>query len=306
MSSEMPRVNEAFGAATAALPRISVVTPSYNQSQFLEQTILSVLDQKYPNLEYVIIDGGSTDGSVEIIRKYEAHLSYWVSEPDHGQYDAINKGFARTTGEVMAWLNSDDKYTPWTLQVVGGIFGSLPQVEWLTTLYPLIWDEHGCANVCVRQDQHTYEGFFRGYGIPSIDGACYPKESIQQESTFWRRSLWERTGRQVDATSQLAADFDLWARFYKQAELYAVGTPLGGYRAHENQKTASRFQNYVDEAKQILASHGGRYHNDDESRYPAFLRRISSGIARRLRLRPPAATTRMCVHTGREGGWTTT
>jgi len=85
-------------------PKISIITPSYNQAEFLEETILSVLNQNYPNLEYMIIDGGSNDGSVEIIRKYEKYLTYWISEPDNGQYDAINKGFSRSTGDIMAWI----------------------------------------------------------------------------------------------------------------------------------------------------------------------------------------------------------
>src|SRR5712672_634542 len=112
-------------------PKISLVTPSFNQGSFLEETIRSVLDQNYPNLEYVVIDGGSTDGSVEIIKKYERRLTWWISAPDGGQYEAINKGFARTTGEIMAWLNADDKYLPWTLSVVGDLMSTLPQVEWL-------------------------------------------------------------------------------------------------------------------------------------------------------------------------------
>src|SRR5215212_7784658 len=120
--------------ADGAPPRISIVTPSFNQGRFLRETMQSVLGQGYPNLEYVVIDGGSTDESVDIIRGHEQQLAAWVSEKDAGQYDAINKGFARTSGEVMAWLNSDDKYTPWALPVVGEIFAQLPEVKWLTTL----------------------------------------------------------------------------------------------------------------------------------------------------------------------------
>src|SRR5215204_5758135 len=110
------------------LPKISIVTPSYNQAEFIEETILSVINQNYPNLEYIVIDGGSTDGSVEIIKKYEQYFSYWVSEPDKGHADALNKGFAKATGEVMAWINSDDKYFPWTFATVAEVYSQFPEV----------------------------------------------------------------------------------------------------------------------------------------------------------------------------------
>ena len=110
-------------------PKISIVTPSYNQAEFLERTILSVLNQDYPNLEYIIIDGGSTDGSVEIIKKYEKYLAYWVSEKDKGQSDAINKGFQKSTGDILAWLNSDDTYLSGTLFKVVKAFQENPNAD---------------------------------------------------------------------------------------------------------------------------------------------------------------------------------
>ena len=130
------------------LPSISIVTPSYNQAAFLDETIRSVLGQKYDGLEYVVIDGGSSDGSVAVLERHAPSLSYWVSEPDGGQYDAIAKGFSKTSGEVMGWLNSDDQYTPWAFSIVGEIFARFPEIEWLTTLYPIWWDQSGRAVHC--------------------------------------------------------------------------------------------------------------------------------------------------------------
>lgn len=226
------------------LPKISIVTPSFNQAQFIERTIESILSQKYPNLEYIIIDGGSTDGSVEIIKKYQAYLHYWCSEPDAGQYDAINKGFQHSTGEIMAWLNSDDMYFPWTLKTVASIMSELSVVEWLTTL---------------QVSRCDWNGFYRefdtlaGYSKEAFLDSCYLSISfIQQESTFWRRSLWQQAGGQIPTKFNLAGDFALWAEFFYHAELYGTTSPLGCFR-HQNNQKSKQLEQYVTEAKQVLS-----------------------------------------------------
>jgi len=128
---------------TDGLPTISLVTPSLNQGRFLGDCIRSILDQDYPALDYAVVDGGSADESAHIARGFEDRLAWWVSEPDGGQYEAINKGFARSTGEIMGWLNADDMHLPWTLSIVGEIFARFPDVHWLTTRYPLVFDAAG-------------------------------------------------------------------------------------------------------------------------------------------------------------------
>jgi glycosyltransferase involved in cell wall biosynthesis len=241
---------------TYGLPKVSIVTPSLNQAEFLEEAMLSVLSQKYPNVEYILIDGGSTDGSVDIIRKYEGRLAYWISERDQGQYDAINKGFSKTTGDIMAWLNSDDKYTPWAFQVVSEIFSLFPEVEWITSLYPLRVDKNGAVVDCSHRDGYSRKGFYRGEHMEGT--GYYTKGWIQQESTFWRRSLWERAGGHLDLSLNFAGDFELWARFYKHSDLYGVGAPISGFRKHGDQKTAKYSDSYVKEAKEVLSRYGGR------------------------------------------------
>ena len=191
-------------------PRLTIVTPSFNQGEFLEETIKSVLDQEYENLEYIVVDGGSTDRSVSIIKKYSHRLAHWVSEPDEGQYHAINKGFARATGEIMAWLNSDDKYLPWTLSVVADIFSAFPEVEWLTSVHPLQWNSHGQAVAVDFTGALSRHSFLQGNNFP-VEGSI-GRRWIQQESTFWRRSLWERAGGRLDQSLAMAADFSFSAR----------------------------------------------------------------------------------------------
>src|SRR5581483_4951537 len=137
---------------TSSYPRISIVTPSYNQGAYLEATIRSILDQQYPNLEYIIMDGGSTNGSVDIIQKYESQLAYWVSQRDRGQNHAI--------GDIYAYLNSDDMYFPWTFATVGQIFSQLAEVQWLTSRTTMVVDRDGDPVMTNNAIQHTRRRFY--------------------------------------------------------------------------------------------------------------------------------------------------
>ena len=226
------------------LPRISIVTPSFNQGEFLEECIDSVLGQNYPNLEYVIMDGGSTDNSVEIIKKYEKYLAYWQSKPDGGQYAAINDGFSKTTGEIMAWLNSDDKYHDRSFYVVACLFATQQHAEWVTGR-PTFWDKNG--------DLAEIYDYLPTYCRSDFLDKKYNDPFIQQESTFWRRALWERAGGRVRADLGYAGDLELWVRFFRLTELYTIDALLSGYRGHGNQKAALSMDRYVEEAEKVLA-----------------------------------------------------
>ncbi len=225
------------------IPTISIVTPSYNQGEFLEECIDSVLSQNYPALEYVIMDGGSTDNSVEIIKKYEKYLTYWQSCQDKGQYDAINEGFKKTNGEIMGWLNSDDKYHPRAFFKVAFIFSKNKGVEWITGR-PTKWDKNGNVSFILFDflPKFSREKYLKGYK------ACF----IQQESTFWRRSLWEKAGSRIRTDLKYAGDLELWIRFFRFAPLYTVDTLLGGYREHGNQKATLYMNRYIEEAEKVL------------------------------------------------------
>ncbi len=235
--------------------KFSIITPSFNQARFLDVAMLSVLSQP-GEIEYVVMDGGSTDGSREIIERHASRLAHWQSAQDGGQYDAITRGFARATGEVMAWLNSDDLYTPGALAVVEQVFARFPEVQWLTTCAQVRWDAEGRIARVLNVPGYSREGFLAGEHLPS--GGHFSVGWIQQESTFWRRSLWEKAGAQIGAGFPLAGDFELWARFFKYAELYAVEVPLGGFRFHGDQKTGGDRADYMREAERALAAHDGR------------------------------------------------
>ena len=219
-------------------PKITIVTPSLNQAHYIEQTILSVLNQNYPNLEYIIIDGGSTDGSVEIIKKYADKLAYWISEPDKGMYDAIQKGFDKSTGEIMAWLNSDDLYHPKAFFSVANIFQSFPNIKWLTGI-AVSFDEVGSVihvTDVPRWSKYRYYNTNEGY--------------IQQESTFWNRELWDKIGAKINTNCRYAGDFDLWMRFFDYEKLYYIPTLIGGFRERSSiQLSKDSYSLYLAEAR---------------------------------------------------------
>lgn len=212
-------------------PKISIVTPNLNYSVYLEQTIRSVLLQNYPNIEYIIIDGGSSDSSVEIIKKYEKQLAYWVSEPDQGHYDAINKGFKEATGDIFAWINSDDMYSPYAFWIVGSIYYELREkVKWISGLRG-IWNDKNVLMSLRNASRYNRNFIKRGW----FEGRCLGW--IQQESCFWSKDLWFECGGYVKSDMKLAGDFELWLRFAENAELYTVNAWLGGFRRHKHQKT---------------------------------------------------------------------
>jgi glycosyltransferase involved in cell wall biosynthesis len=207
-----------------------MVTAVYNGEKYLEDTIRSILYQNYPNLEYFIVDGGSTDGTVEVIRKYEKEISGWISEPDRGMYHALNKGFARTSGEIMGWLNCSDKLHTGGLAVVGSVFRKLPEVEWITGL-PSGFTEEGMTSVVELPRRWSRYRFLAG-----------ANRYIMQETTFWRRGLWQKAGGFLDDSGRcgVVADFELWVRFFRHARLYPVHALIGGYRNHPDSLALQR------------------------------------------------------------------
>jgi glycosyltransferase involved in cell wall biosynthesis len=221
--------------------KISIVTPNYNQGDFLERTIVSVLAQGYDNLEYIIIDGGSTDNSVSIIKKYESRLAYWVSEEDGGMYDAINKGFARSTGDILGWLNSDDILFPGSLKTVDEAFSSLSSVHWITGM-PASIDE---------QDRIISFQPVQSWSRLKILAGQY--KWIQQESTYWRRTLWDKAGGRLDPGYSLAGDFELWTRFFRYEDLHSIHISMAGFRKRsQHQKSLENLGEYRAQVVDIL------------------------------------------------------
>ncbi|MBP9669857.1 glycosyltransferase [Candidatus Woesebacteria bacterium] len=212
------------------LPLISIVTPSFNQAQFIRATINSVLSQDYPNLEYFVVDGGSTDGTVEILKSYGKKLN-WVSEKDHGQTDAINKGLRKCKGEVMAYLNSDDIYLPGTLKRVGEYY-SRTGADWITGDCLTI-DEDGKpshANGIISLYKRFLMLLYSPLTLRIADSM------LPQPSTFWSRKAWEKVG-EFNEKYHYVMDYDYWLRMSKWYKPHDLKVPLSGFRFQQDSKS---------------------------------------------------------------------
>jgi glycosyltransferase involved in cell wall biosynthesis len=226
------------------LPKISIITCSFQQAKFLERTILSVIDQNYPHLEYIVLDGGSTDGSVEIIRKYERHLAFWTTEKDGGQSAAINRGLKMATGDIVGWLNSDDTLAAKSLGRIGNFYATRPRAE---LLYGHTWqiDEHDRV-------------LRRLVSVPTSASELifFNRNIICQPGTTWRRRLHEQLGY-LDESLHLLMDNDWWIRVAKVAKLHCVPWHLGNLRMHADTKTSTR--NSERELRVLADRHGTEF-----------------------------------------------
>jgi regulator of replication initiation timing len=226
------------------LPRISLVTPSYNQADYLETTIRSVLQQNYPNLEFIIIDGGSTDHSLDIIHYYASHLTAWVSEPDGGQSHAINKGMAKATGEILGWINSDDFLLPGALHHVAQALQGAIRKEAIAPAWgvgrTLMVEPSGQPTYCRMPLDITYEGVLN-----------WLFHWFPQQSTFWTRSLWEQAGP-LDESLHYVMDFELWLKMLKVVTPKLLPVTLASYRHHPAAKCVSHLERVEQEILQVL------------------------------------------------------
>ena len=222
---------------------VSIVTPSFNQARFLEETIQSVLSQNYPHIEYMVVDGGSTDHSAEIIRRYEDSLAWWVSEPDQGQTDAINKGFLRAHGDILAWINSDDTYYPEAVSEAVEYLASHPEVGMVYGDAALV-DETGKILGHFPARQTSYRKLRRGY------------VHIPQQAAFFRGDLWHQVGP-LDPSFYFAMDYDLWVRLAKISSLKYQPRMWANFRLHEQGKSVASDDRCYPEMLRVHFREGG-------------------------------------------------
>lgn len=215
------------------------MTPSFNQGRFLGATIESIISQRYPKLEYIVVDGGSRDESLNVLKTYSTRITRWVSEADKGHADALMKGFRWTSGDIMGWINSDDMLAPGSLSIVGELFESFPEMKWLMGL-PTVWDNSGRPVQTVVRRRNRLDHLRGRFGI-------------QQESCFWRRELWERAGAKLDASYGLMIDSELWSRFFEHADLWHLDAVLGGYRWHGENRAVQEHDRASEETRRAFA-----------------------------------------------------
>lgn len=226
-------------------PKISVVTVTYNSAATLEETILSVLNQTYHNIEYIIIDGGSTDGTVDIIKKYADRFAYWISEPDSGMYDALSKGFKKATGDILCWLNADDLFYKEALSTVADFFSQNQNINWVKG-YNVNYNEKSQITSVSVPIHISNKLLKRGFYQPK-----FRMPFIQQESTFWRSTLMSEVDIEKFKKFKLAGDYFLWYSFSDKNELHFISSYLGGWRRVKGQ-LSSNMTDYMNEVNSFV------------------------------------------------------
>ena len=245
---------------TIEQPLVSIITPSFNQAQFLERTIQSVLMQKYPRIEYIIVDGGSTDGSVDIIKNYQSRIAWWVSEQDKGQTDAINKGFNRATGDILAWINSDDTYyNPDAVTEAVDYLMKNPETALVYADCNFV-DEEDRLIGKFKSAQTDYRRLREGY------------VHIPQQTMFFRAKYWKELGP-LDPSFYFAMDYDLWTRIAAKAPLkYLTGHVWANFRIHTSSKTNVGDERGWQEMLRVHYRDGGSFFAPIVAKY--YLRKI--------------------------------
>jgi glycosyltransferase involved in cell wall biosynthesis len=230
------------------------VTPSFNQGAFIEETILSVLNQGYPDVEHIVVDGGSTDGTLDVLDRYRDRLAVCRSEPDRGQSHALNKGLALVTGEIVTWLNSDDMLAPGALGAIALAFERSG-----ADMVAGICEIHSAGRVFHRHLTSCRDGLLPLEDLLDLEGRWLNGQFFYQPEVFFRRAIWEHAGGFVDGALHYSMDYDLWVRFaLAGAQLHVIGRPIALYRAHEQQKTALA-ERYRPELERVRARYRTRH-----------------------------------------------
>lgn len=273
-------------------PKISIVTPSYNQGPFIEETIRSVLLQGYPNFEYIIIDGGSTDNTLELIRKYEPWLTYWTSEPDEGQAQAINKGFQHATGSWLAWLNSDDLYLPNALWRVAQTVNEHPDSHWMvgvTVLTDAALNPYGHQSPTTRHPALSDPNWVAGSWL---DHVCTLHSGIflPQQSSFWSQSAYRATGA-LDEKLYYTMDYDHWTKLAYHGFLPTIiEEELALFRMHSTQKTADQALPFLIDELYVIDKWLAQLSGEEHKTLVAYRSWLQKHIRWQKIKRSPAAT----------------